>query len=156
MVGYKFWITYLENKADTTLEAILDSDQYKEADLIKLSLPINNPYQNDWSDYKRVNGEISFDGKIYHYVKEKVEFGQLILLCLPDHEKMKLEAGLSSRHQPTKAILTATQDECIPVFSWKLGKITALTTSHTFNPYHADLNSSFHLTIERPPDLLPS
>ncbi len=154
MIGYKLWITYLENKANTRLEAVLDLNQYKENELIKISLPLNDPYQNDWSEYKRVDGEISFDGKIYHYVKEKVQFGQLLLLCVPDHEKMKLETGLNSKHLPTKAILNASQDECIPVLALTFENAISINVTPTIMSYHADLNTSYHLTIEQPPDVL--
>jgi hypothetical protein len=36
-------------------------------------------------------GELTFKGKIYKYVKRKVENGEFVLLCLPDHNKMRME-----------------------------------------------------------------
>ena len=154
MIGYKLWISYLENKSEDRLEAMLDLNQYKENELIKISLPLNNAYQNDWSEFKRVNGEISFDGKIYHYVKEKIQFGQLILLCLPDHDKMKLEAGVNGKHASPKIILSAVQDECIPAYSIIFEPNQEIKESPTLGNLHCAVSTLFHLSIERPPDVM--
>ena len=129
-------------------------DKYNENDLIKISLPLNNAYQNDWSEFKRVNGEISFDGKIYHYVKEKVQFGQLILLCLPDHDKMLLEAGVNSKHSSPKVVFSALQDECLPTYVLIFpGNLDNIVTPTQLNVY-SGVTNSFHLAIERPPAVL--
>ncbi|GAC1387569.1 MAG: hypothetical protein NVSMB45_17350 [Ginsengibacter sp.] len=154
IIGYRLWVSFLENKSESRLEAILDLDQYNENDLIRISLPLNNAYQNDWSEFKRVNGEISFDGKIYHYVKEKVQFGQLILLCLPDHDKMLLEAGVNSKHAAPKIILSALQDECIQTYSLIFHNYFDNYVTPTLSNFNFFINSSFHLSIERPPDVL--
>lgn len=58
-----------------------------------LKIPINLPYQNNWEDFERVDGELTVEGKIYKYVKRKIEDGNLVLLCLPDHNKMKIESA---------------------------------------------------------------
>ncbi len=51
------------------------------------------PYQTNWSSYERVDGEINYQGKIYRYVKRRVYNSELILLCLPYAEKMKLQTA---------------------------------------------------------------
>ena len=51
------------------------------------------PYQNNWSDYERYDGEVELNGIHYKYVKRKIEDGQLVLLCLPNDTKMKLQAS---------------------------------------------------------------
>lgn len=93
LYGYRLWFYYQQQQSDKKLEASLDNNQYNEKDLITLKIPISLPYQTNWSDFQRVNGEISFNGKIYKYVKRKVWDGQLILLCLPDETKMRLETA---------------------------------------------------------------
>ena len=89
-IGYKCWFHYLQQKEDRSLEASLDKDEYNEKDLITIKVPLSIPYQTAWSDFERVDGEFTFNGTIYKYVKRKVEEGQLILLCLPHYQKMKL------------------------------------------------------------------
>ena len=49
------------------------------------------PYQNNSSDFERHYGEIEVNGKIYTYVKRKIEDGVLILKCIPNTEKQNIK-----------------------------------------------------------------
>jgi hypothetical protein len=91
--GYRLLSDYWQKQADTRLEARLDQHQYDESNLIEIRIPLNMPYQNVSSDYERYDGEIEFNGKHYKYVKRKVENGQLVLLCLPNETKMRLQSA---------------------------------------------------------------
>ena len=86
-------IQWIEQKADSRLEARLDNNNYNEADLITIKVSLNMPYQNEWSDFERYDGEVEKDGKIYKYVKRKVQNDSLILLCIPHETKMNLQAA---------------------------------------------------------------
>jgi hypothetical protein len=95
MIGYRAWFYYAEKKADATMEAQLDSDQYEENDLVSIIIPLDNPYQLEQKSYQHINGEISFQGKTYRYVKRKVTNGNLEILCIPDIQKMVLKKAKS-------------------------------------------------------------
>ena len=86
-VGYRLWFHLLQKSAETALVARLDAQQYNEADLLTLKIPLKLPYQTIATDFERIDGEIKIDGIIYKYVKRKVEAGHLVLLCLPHTEK---------------------------------------------------------------------
>jgi cbb3-type cytochrome oxidase subunit 3 len=58
VIGYRAWFYYAEKKSDRQLEAQLDKNQYNEADLVVLKVPLNIPYQLDESQFERVDGEI--------------------------------------------------------------------------------------------------
>ena len=75
------------------MEALLDKDQYDTNDLISITVPLNNPYQLEQTNFQRIDGEINFQGKNFKYVKRKVSDGKLILLCIPDARKMVLKKG---------------------------------------------------------------
>jgi len=90
LAGYKCWYYFLQDAENTRLEANLDKNNYSEQDLILFKVPLSNPYQISWTEFERVDGEIDIQGVMYKYVKRKVEDGQLILLCLPNYNKMKL------------------------------------------------------------------
>lgn len=51
------------------------------------------PYQHNSDGFERFDGEITLNGKIYKYVKRKYFDGNITFLCLPDHNKMNLEAA---------------------------------------------------------------
>ena len=92
-IGYRFLFNALQQKADKELTANLDGNKYDESDLITITVPLSMPYLNDSKDFERKDGEITLNGKIYHYVKEKVSQGNLILQCLPDVQKMQLQSA---------------------------------------------------------------
>ncbi|THU41581.1 hypothetical protein FAM09_05650 [Niastella caeni] len=89
--GYRLLSDYLQDRADIQLESQLDQDQYNEASLIEIRVPLNMPYQNISSDFERYDGEITFNGIHYKYVKRKVANGELVLLCLPNENRMRLQ-----------------------------------------------------------------
>jgi len=89
--GYRFVTNYLQKKADKQLEARLDVNDYSEAQLIEIRVPLNMPYQNNSSKFERHYGEIEVNGKIYTYVKRKIEDGVLILKCIPNTQKQNLK-----------------------------------------------------------------
>ena len=93
LAGYRIWFYYAQYTADVQLEASLDKEEYNEDELITIKVPLSLPYQTNWNDFERVDGEINLDGTIYKYVKRKVSNGELILLCLPDHQKMHLQTA---------------------------------------------------------------
>lgn len=81
----------LQQKAGKELVTRLDNNQYNDKDLITLTVPLSMPYLTDSKDFERKDGEITINGKIYHYVKQKISNGNLILKCVPDVQKMHLE-----------------------------------------------------------------
>lgn len=90
-IGYRFVTGYLQKKADRQLEAKIDVNDYNESELIEIRVPLNMPYQNNWSDFQRHYGEIELSGKIYTYVKRKIEDGYLVLKCIPNTAKQSLK-----------------------------------------------------------------
>jgi hypothetical protein len=92
-VGYRLLSHYLEGEANAKLEARLDNNDYSEADLIEIKVPLSLPYNTDWKDFERVDGEIEIDGIHYKFVKRKIVDGELVLLCLPNETKMHLQSA---------------------------------------------------------------
>lgn len=91
--GYRLLSGYLQQQADTKLEAQLDQNQYDASRLIEMRVPLNIPYQINSSDWERYDGNIEINGTHYKYVKRKVENGQLVLLCLPNETRMRLQSA---------------------------------------------------------------
>jgi hypothetical protein len=89
--GYRWVINYLQKDADLQLEARLDKNDYDESQLIEIKVPIHMPYQSDWAAFERYDGEIEVNGIHYKYVKRKVQDGQLVLKCIPNATKQRLE-----------------------------------------------------------------
>jgi len=91
--GYRFVTNYLQQKADRQLESRIDLNQYDESQLIEIRVALNMPYQNNQADFERHYGEIEINGKIYTYVKRKIEDGYLVLKCIPNTVKQNIKAA---------------------------------------------------------------
>ena len=78
-VGYRLLFSVLQQKADKNIVAKIDKQDYNDADLITLTVPLSMPYLTDSKDFERKDGEITLNGKVYHYVKQKISQGNLVL-----------------------------------------------------------------------------
>ncbi len=59
--------------------------------LLHLIVPLSMPYITDSKEFESKDGEITLKGKVYHYVKQKISQGNLVLMCLPDEQKTHLQ-----------------------------------------------------------------
>ena len=91
--GYRFLFDELENRASYQLVQKLDNQEYNDQDLIEMRVPLPMPYQTNWSSFERYDGEIEINGVHYNYVKRKVYNDTLILMCIPNQGKMKLNSA---------------------------------------------------------------
>ena len=89
--GYRMVLNYFQQQADHRLEARIDFHDYDESQLIELRVALNMPYQVPWTEFERHYGEITIEGKHYTYVKRKIEDGFLVLKCIANTQKDKLE-----------------------------------------------------------------
>jgi len=104
LVGYRLWFNFAQQQSDIQLETSLDHYQYNDADLITIKVPLSMPYQTVQSGFERVDGEISIKGKIYKYVKRRIDNGVLVLMCLPDQNKMRLQSAKNDYFKTTSDI----------------------------------------------------
>ena len=91
--GYRWVINYMQQQADATLEARLDNNDYDESQLIEIKVPINLPYQISQTAFERVDGDIEVGGIHYKYVKRKIADGELILKCIPNQDRQRLQSA---------------------------------------------------------------
>lgn len=92
-MGYRILSHYLEQEATATLEVNLDNNNYDETELLEIRVPLKLPYQTNWKEFERIDGEVELNGIHYQYVKRKVSNGEMILLCLPNKAKMNLQTA---------------------------------------------------------------
>lgn len=89
--GYQMLYHYLESRQDQKLEALIDKNHYDKSELVTIKIPLFTPYISDQAEFQRIDGEVNYNGILYKYVKRRVYHDSLILLCIADHEKMKLK-----------------------------------------------------------------
>ena len=89
-IGLKLVVNSALAKADKAIEISLDNKTYNEADLFVAKVSINLPYQNNWTGFERVDGEITIAGETYRYVQRKVENDTMFLQCIRNVEKINI------------------------------------------------------------------
>jgi len=90
-VGYHLLVFCMQETASAKLESQLDNNDYDETQLISIKIPVTYlPYYNNSKFYERVDGQIEIEGVQYKYVKRRIYNDSLEMLCIPDHNVMKL------------------------------------------------------------------
>ncbi len=90
LAGYRLFFSYMENKAQLQLSQQLDKQQYDEAGLFEIKVPIHLPYLTDNKNFERCYGSVEINGEHYNYVKRKICNDTLIVLCISNQEQNRL------------------------------------------------------------------
>jgi hypothetical protein len=166
--GYKLLSFYLEDKADRQLEARLDEDRYDESELISIKVPSTHlSYYNSSTQFERVDGQIEVGGVQYKYVKRRLFNDSLELLCIPNHTAMNLQTarnqffqlvndiqqhngqGKKSDHSISKNFSPTDYET---VSSLAVSRLDYTIKPPMFRDLVPALSSSYHLSVEQPPD----
>lgn len=84
---------YLQHRSGTKLTSRIDRNDFDESELVELKVPLDMPYTTTWSEYERLEGEITIDGQHHNFVKRKMVGDTLYLLCIPNTQKDKLASS---------------------------------------------------------------
>ena len=93
LTGYRLFFHYLGERSDSHYTSIINKEEYDESQLLTIRVNLNMPYLVDRTEFERVDGEIEIDGQVYKYVKRRIYNGQLVLMCLPNNDRTKLQAA---------------------------------------------------------------
>jgi hypothetical protein len=92
--GYRFLISFLEEKANVQLETQLDKNNFDESELVSVKIPAHyfSGYVNA-KDFERADGQVDIKGIIYNYVKVRVYNDSLEMLCIPNNDATALSSA---------------------------------------------------------------
>lgn len=108
-IGYKVFFFYQERQADARIEARIRTIGEMDKRLITVKLPINLPYQTDWTEFESVDGEMNYNGATYKYVMRKVMRDTIILLCIDHKEKSQIEKRSSDYFKKVNDLASESQ-----------------------------------------------
>ena len=128
--GYRILFEQMEKAASVRLVQQLDEEQYQDDQLIELKVPLPMPYQTNWAEFERYDGEIEVAGIHYNYVKRKVWNDTLILLCIPNQGKMKLNSAKEQFFSLVNDISSENRQSPAPSKSSAEKTITSEYTDH--------------------------
>lgn len=165
--GYKLLMHYVEQKQQLAIEQQLNNNQYDEASLIEIKVPLSVPYLSEWKEFERVDGEIEYKDVHYKYVKRKIEKGYLILKCIPNESKTRIVNAKDAFFKLVNDLQTQTPvkkssgdnhtakafsfEYCQKTIAWNFSD---LPLSLTFNKidYAGSLLSAVICSPEQPPE----
>lgn len=96
LAGYSFFFQYLIGRSNQQTVKQLDNNNYADANLVEVKIPINLPYSANWKNYERYDGEIEYNGTHYNYVKRKLSNDTLYVLCIQNQKKNELYSAKNS------------------------------------------------------------
>lgn len=89
--GYRIVANYFDQKAAENFIAIIEEENYKEADLITLKTPVNLPYYANNAKFERVDGEMVINGVVYQYVQRRVYNDSIEIKVLANQERLHIK-----------------------------------------------------------------
>lgn len=113
IVGYKVAFYFMEQRAEHQIEKKLDIVKSNDKGLVTIKIPLSLPYQTNWTDFERVDGEYSYNGKTYKYVKRKVFNDTLILVCLDFKEKQQIQKRSNDLFKKINDLTTNTTKKSV-------------------------------------------
>lgn len=170
--GYRLLSSFLEDKAQTALEATLDDNNYAESQLISIKVPaVHLGYYTNSEKFERVDGQIEIGGIQYKYVKRRLFKDSLELLCIADHASMNLQSAKDEFFKLVNDLQrtgSEKKDGSHPGAS-KIFSIDYYTVNDLFNlsdlhsavvpkysAYFFVIPSCFSPIAEQPPDFAPA
>lgn len=163
-IGYRLLLYYKSNASTVAINQKIDAQQYAEADLMELTIPLNMPYYSD-QPLENTYGEIEIKGTHYAYVKRMVSNNELHIWCLPNKSKTALQqlknqsnAALSA-HEPNNK---PAKNNTLKIFEYD-GTIQSNSTmtpvlnpiSQPCNSYYLNSKPQFEpSSIQHPPEVI--
>ena len=150
LAGYQLYFHVQERQAAQSLEQKLDAGNYNEADLVQVSIPLSMPYINDDDDFERVDGQITYEGTVYKYVKRKVHHNNLVILCVKDDVATKLsqtkqtyygqvtDAPSDSKKEAPQKTFKSGITEALPNNTWQYNN-TVIACTGNYAPFQNNL-----------------
>jgi hypothetical protein len=168
LAGYSLVFRYFITQSEQKFVKQLDERQYNDADLVLISVPLNLPYMQNWTEFERVDGMVEMEGVTYNYVKRRVFNDTLYVMCLPNQQRNQLVKAKSiyaaevndfantdskkqKEHTPKKAGYNTDYDYHITNYSLVLSDVVTVCTK--YNNASALPPAAIIDTPEHPPQL---
>lgn len=170
-IGYRLLTCFLEAKADVQLQARLDENNYDDAQLVSVKVPVTHlSYYHNSPVFEIASGKIEIGGILYHYVKRRIYNDSLEVLCIPNQAAMQLQAAKNDffmsvngllhtgtsqgkKHSANTGVSKDVSLEYYQTEGMALPDIPFSVSSQRFADYSFLLASFYALTPEQPPEM---
>ncbi len=80
---YEVLVIIDQQERERAVKKITENEETITGNLL-LKLPLSSPYGQPDTEYQRVYGDVTVEGQVYHFVKQKVYHDTLYVVCLTD------------------------------------------------------------------------
>ncbi len=89
--GYRMVANYFDQKAAENFIALIEENDYNEADLVTIKTPVNLPYYANNAKFERVDGEMVVNGIVYQYVERRVYNDSIEIKVLANQDRLHIK-----------------------------------------------------------------
>jgi hypothetical protein len=166
-IGYRLVSSYLEEKANAQLESKLDKEDYDDAELISIKIPVTHlAYYNNSTKFERIDGQIEINGLQYKYVKSRIYNDSVEMLCIPNQTAMSLQSakddffklvndlqhtGQSKKSDSHSGSKSFSIDHYTVNEFFMLSQVSYSVVEKIFS-YSSDILTRYTATAEQPPE----
>jgi len=157
----------MEEKANAQLESKLDKEDYDDAQLVSIKIPITHlSYYNTSNKFERVDGQVEVKGVQYKFVKRRIFNDSVEMLCIPNQTAMSLQSAKDEffklvndlQHntgQNKKSGSHSSKNFCVDYYtlndSFTLSEIYFSNTERKHSN-SSDILTRYSATAEQPPE----
>jgi len=165
-IGYRLFSSLMEERANHQLEAKLDNDDYDDAQLISIKIPVTHlAYYNSSDKFERVDGQVEMNGVQYKFVKRRIYKDSVEMLCIPNQTAMSLQSAKDEFFKLVNDLQHTGQSKKTDTHTSKNFTVDNYTLSESFSlhklctdinikrfAYPTSLLSRTIVTAEQPPE----
>jgi len=111
LAGYSFLFGYFIRQSDHSFVQQLDQNEYNDAELYTISIPLHTPYIQNSGGFERVDGSVEYKGVQYNYVKRMVQNDTLYIKVMANRQKTQLVNEQSSFAGAVNDFATGKKDK---------------------------------------------
>ncbi|HEY5745593.1 MAG TPA: hypothetical protein VIU12_05935 [Chryseolinea sp.] len=94
-IGYYEVLLFMEKQNyDKAVQKISGNENEISGNLL-LKIPLASRFNEDDREYRKAQGEITVEGELYHFVKQKLYQDTLYIICLRDAKTSEVREALS-------------------------------------------------------------
>ena len=156
----------MEERANAKLESSLDKEEYDDAQLIAIKIPVTHvAYYNTSTKFERVDGQVEVKGVQYKFVKRRIYNDSVEMLCIPNQTAMGLQSAKDEFFKLVNDLQHTGQNKKSDSHSSKNFSVDNYTVNDSFtlseiyfsnieriSPYSSDILTRYSATAEQPPE----
>ena len=145
--GYRIVANYFDQKAAENFIAIIDENDYNEADLVTIKTPVNLPYYANNSKFERVDGEIVINGMVYQYVQRRVYNDSIEIKVLANQDRLHIKNAREDFYKLAQDLQKNSEDKKSTPSGKASSKLLTFDYISTNNQFDLVKNTMLNNTI---------